>query len=493
MMSNLVIMPIILPAITAIILILIGKRPIIKRMVAFFGTLITLIATIIQFIHVYKYGTTYLELGNWKVPYSIVLVSDMFASILVVTSTFITLLMIFYSYQTIGKDRETYYYYTSVMFMLAGLNGAFTTGDIFNLFVFFEVFLISSYVLMIIGGTKIQLQESIKYILINVTSSAFFVLAIGMLYSVVGSLNMADISNRISTIQDQDIIIVVSILFIFIFATKAGMFPLYFWLPGAYYAPPIPILSLFGALLTKVGVYAIYRTYSLFFSYSGPVVTNILLVLALLTIIFGCIGAIAYFDMKKIIIYNIMIAVGVIIIGIVIFTKESTIGGIYYLIHDMIIKASLFMLVGVIIKITGETDIRNISGLIKRYPVLGWTFFISALSLAGIPPLSGFFGKYFIVKAAFMEGYTASAIIILISSLIVLLSVIKIFIMVFFGDDKGIVYKTQPYHKMVIASVIMTSAAVLFGLCSEQLYPYIAAAAEHIYNPVSYVKALGVK
>ncbi len=188
-----------------------------------------------------------------------------------------------------------------------------------------------------------------------------------------------------------------------------------------------------------------------------------------------------------------MIAVGVIIMGIVIFTRESVIGGIYYLIHDMIIKASLFMLVGVIIKITGETDIRNISGLIKRYPVLGWAFFISALSLAGIPPLSGFFGKYFIVKAAFIEGYTASAIIILISSLIVLLSVIKIFIMVFFGDDKGIVYETKPYHKMLIAAVIMTTAAVLFGLCSEQLYPYISTAAEHIYDPMSYVKALGVK
>ena len=188
-----------------------------------------------------------------------------------------------------------------------------------------------------------------------------------------------------------------------------------------------------------------------------------------------------------------MIAVGVIIMGIVIFTKESTIGGIYYLLHDMIIKASLFMLVGVIIKITGETDIRNIGGLIKRYPVLGWTFFIAALSLAGIPPLSGFFGKYFIVKAAFMEGYTWSAIIILISSLVVLLSVIKIFIMVFFGDDKNKVYHPEPYYKTLVASVIMTAIAVLFGVCSEQLYPFVAQAAEHLYDPVTYVKALGVK
>nr|WP_312040154.1 Na+/H+ antiporter subunit D [Macrococcus bohemicus] len=490
-MSNLIVFPIILPALTAIILICIGKKPIIKRMVAFFGTLITFLVTLYQFIHVFKHGTIYLELGNWKVPYSIVLVSDMLSAILVLTTTLITLIIIYYSYQSIGLDRETYYYYASVMFMLAGLNGAFTTGDIFNLFVFFEVFLISSYVLMIIGGTKIQLQESIKYILVNVTSSAFFVLAIGMLYSVIGSLNMADMSSRIDGIENQNIIVICAILFIFVFATKAGMFPLYFWLPGAYYAPPIPILALFGALLTKVGVYALYRTYSLFFSQSGEFVQNILLVLAILTIIFGCIGALAYRDMKKIIIYNIMIAVGVIIVGLAIFTKEATIGGIYYLIHDMIIKASLFMLIGIIMKVTNETDIRKIGGLIKDYPLLGFTYFIAALSLAGIPPLSGFYGKYFIVKAAMNEGYVITAIIVLISSLVVLYSVINIFLQVFFGTGKKYVQPT--INKMMFAAVLMTVLAVLFGVMSDALYPVIEKAALSIHSPETYVKALGVK
>lgn len=490
-MSNLIIFPIIIPAITAIILIFIGKQPVVKRMIAFIGAFLTMCIALYQLLYVLQNGTYYLELGNWKIPYGIVLVSDMLSAVLVFTTTVITLIIIYYSYQSIGIERETYYYYTSVMFMLTGLNGAFSTGDIFNLFVFFEVFLISSYVLMIIGGTKIQLQESIKYILVNVTSSAFFVLAIGMLYSVIGSLNMADMSHRIKGIADQNIIIICAILFIFVFATKAGMFPLYFWMPGAYYAPPIPILALFGALLTKVGVYALYRTYSLFFSYSGDVVQHILLGLALLTIIFGCIGALAYYDMKKIIIYNIMIAIGVIIVGLAIFTKEATIGGIYYLLHDMIIKASLFMLVGIIMKVTGHTDIRKMGGLIKDYPLLGLTFFIAALSLAGIPPLSGFYGKYFIVKAAMTEGYIVSALIVLLSSLVVLFSVIKIFLFVFFGT--GSHYTKPVMSKMMTAAVLMTVLAVLFGVMSESIYPMIEQAAQSIYAPETYVKALGVK
>lgn len=489
-MNNMLVLPIIIPAIFAIINIFIGKKPVIKRMVAFLSAILTLFAASINLWTVMHDGIQVLRLGNWPLPYSISLTVDAMSATFVILSSLITCIIIVYSYQSIGIDRERYYYYASLLFMLTGLNGAFSTGDIFNLFVFFEVFLMSSYVLMILGGTKRQLQESIKYILVNVVSSSFFVLAVAMLYSVVGTLNMADISEKIRVYEYQPITTVCAILFIFVFATKAGMFPLYFWLPGAYYAPPIPILAMFGALLTKVGVYALIRTYSLFFPLEN--VGYVLMLTAMFTIVFGCIGALAYTDMKKIIIYNIMIAVGVIIAGVSILSADSIIGSLYYVYHDMIIKAALFMLIGVIIHITGETDYKNTGGLIKRYPVLGWTFFIAALSLAGIPPLSGFYGKYLIVKAALQHGYVFEAVIILISSLVVLYSVIRIFINVFWGTSRP-VKVTAPYNKLMITSVMMTIIAVYFGIFAEQFYPIMQESAKTIIHPELYSKILEVK
>ncbi len=490
-MSNLLVFPIIIPVIFSIILIFIGKKPILKRMIVLCGAVITTIIAGINLWNVIQHGIQFLELGNWPVPYSITLTVDHLSAAFVFTTSLVTTLIIVYSYQSIGIERERYYYYASLMFMLAGLNGAFSTGDIFNLFVFFEVFLMSSYVLMIIGGTKIQLQESIKYILVNVVSSSFFVLAIAMLYSVVGSLNMADISVKLGEYGNSSIITICALLFIFVFATKAGMFPFYFWLPNAYYAPPIPILALFGALLTKAGVYAIMRTYALFFP--TEVVGNFIMVISLLTIIFGCIGALAYKDMKKIIIYNIMIAVGVILTGVSLLTPDGMLGAVYYVFNDILVKAALFMLVGVIIHLTGETQFNKLGGMIKDFPVLGWTFFVACLSLAGIPPLSGFFGKYYIVKAAVAEGHPLAAIVILVSSLIVLYSVIRIFIHVFWGQSKTIQYSKQPYNKLLVISVITTFLAVAFGLYAEQLYPLFYQAAMTLTDPSNYTQILEVK
>jgi len=489
-MSNSLVLPIVIPAIISIILIFLGKQALTKRMVVFAGALITLVCASFNLWNVMQHGIQFLELGSWPVPYSITLTVDYLSAAFVFTSSLLMIFIIVYSYQSVSFERERYYYYSSLMFMLAGLNGAFSTGDIFNLFVFFEVFLMGSYVLMIIGGTKIQLQESIKYILVNVISSSFFVLAVAMLYSVAGSLNMADISVKLAQLGDHSIITICAILFIFVFATKAGMFPLYFWMPGAYYAPPIAILTLFGALLTKVGVYAIMRTYSLFFP--TQTVGNILLVLALLTIISGCIGALAYRDMKKIIIYNIMIAIGVIITGVSLLTIDGMLGAIYYVFHDIIIKAALFMLIGVIIRITGQTTFDKTGGLMKQYPLLGWTYFIAALSLAGIPPLSGFYGKYYIVKALFQEQHIISAVIVLLSSLVVLYSVIRIFINVFWGKP-DVVIQHPPYMKMMVASLMVTLLAVAFGFYADQLFPLFHQAAVTLTDPSEYTKILEVK
>lgn len=481
-------LPIILPFIAGVIMLFIGKRPIPHRIVSAITGVVMVGVAAFNVYYVYTHGTMVTFVSNWSAPFGISVVYDMVAALLVLTTSLIMFFVVIYSFQSIGYEREKYYYYPMVMFMITGIIGAFTTGDIFNMFVFFEVFLLASYVLITLGSRKIQLQEGFKYLVVNIVSSNFFLIGLAYLYSVTGSLNMADIHIKLSNYGgDLAIMTIVAVVFIFVFATKAGLFPLFFWMPGSYHSPPIPVIALFGALLTKVGVYAIARTFSLFFTNDTSYTHQVLLLLALLTIVAGCIGALAYTDMKKIIIYNIMIAVGVIIVGFSMMDYAGTVGAMYYLIHDMIIKAAFFLLIGFIIYRTGKNDANSLGGLIKQHPVVGWTFFIASLSLAGVPPFPGFFGKLFIVESAFENGHAIAAIIVLLSSLVVLYSVMKIFIKVFWGEpSEPIELKKIKSDKLLFSAIGLVIVSLVFGLSADFLFPIFEMAAESFYDPSSY-------
>lgn len=490
-MSNLLLFPIIIPLFFATILMIFPTRLKLQRTLAATAAGVTLIAALILLAKVNADGVQAVTLGSWPAPFGISMVSDSLSALLVTTTSIITLFVVFYSFPTIGVRRERSYYYPAVIFLMVGVNGAFTTGDIFNLFVFVEVLLMASYALIVHGGEKPQLRESIKYLLVNIISSALFVAAVAFLYSVTGTLNMADLAVKIPQIEETGILTVIAVMFLVVFGFKAAIFPLYFWLPGSYYSPPIPILALFGALLTKVGVYAIMRTYTLFFTMNTGFTHELLGIIAILTILAGCVGALAYFDVKKIIIYNIIIAVGVILFGIAQLNQPGIEGSVFYLLHDMLIKAALFFLVGIVAVLFGTTDLRKMGGLIKTYPVLGWTYLVAAFGLAGIPPLSGFPGKLLIVQGGFEGPQFWGSIVILATSLIVLLSAMRIFIYAFWGEPvETVPLKKSVFNQLFIPTVILVAITVVFGVGAELFMPFISGAGEVLLNPSLYIDAV---
>ena len=491
-MINLLLFPIILPFFFAILLLFFKEKIKTQRILALIGVVVSLAASLVLLWKVKTDGIQAITLGSWPAPFGISMVSDMLSVLLVTTTLLLTLFIVIYSFTSIGQQRERFFYYPAILFLVTGVNGAFTTGDIFNLFVFFEVLLMASYVLIVLGGEKKQLRESLKYILVNVISSALFVITVAYLYSVVGTLNMADISVKITEVNQPGIITVIAVLFLIVFGIKGSIFPLYFWLPGSYSAPPVPVLALFGALLTKVGIYAIMRTYTLFFVHDIGFTHEILMVLSILTIIAGCIGALAYFDLKQIIIYNIVIAVGVILFGAAQMNEAGMSGAVFYLIHDMLIKGALFLLIGIIIYITGTSNLRKMGGLMKTHAPLGWFYLIAAFGLAGIPPLSGFVGKLLIVQGAFEAGNVWGSIIILASSLVVLLSVMRIFIYAFWGEPKMELPKTdrKAYLRLMGPALVLVVLTIVYGVGTEWLVPFMTDATDVLLQPSIYIDAV---
>src|SRR5690606_12712030 len=314
-MNNLLIWPVILPLIAGLLFILLRNHIRLQRVISVVVLGVVAGITIAIMNQISVNGIQTLQLGGWQAPFGIGLVADMFSMLLVLTTSIIAFCCVIFSFRTIGKERERHYFYSLFLFLITGVNGSFMTGDLFNLYVFFEVLLLASYVLVSLGGTKIQLRETMKYVIINVLSSAFFLVGIAYIYSITGTLNLAHISVRISEAGQDGFITTIAILFLLVFGIKAGLF-LFYWLPGSYSAPPTAVSALFAALLTKVGIYAIIRMYTLVF-YHEPQITHLLLgIVAALTMILGGIGAVAYSDINKILTYNVIIGAGFILAGI---------------------------------------------------------------------------------------------------------------------------------------------------------------------------------
>lgn len=488
-MSNMLVLPILIPLCTAVILIFFKEKIRIQRGISMFSGLLSILVTGLLVARVHSEGILTLQMGGWAPPYGIVFVGDMFAVLLVMMASIVSFAILIYSFSSIEEQREKHYYYTFFHFLLVGVYGSFLTGDIFNLFVFFEVMLISSYALIALGGTKLQLRETSKYLLINIVSSTLFVAAVAYLYAAVGTLNMAHLSQRIAEAGQGGVLNVIAVLFLIVFSLKAGLL-LFFWLPGSYSAPPSAIRALFGSLLTKVGLYAIIRTFTLLFVNDPELTQNLISFMAVATMVLGSIGAVAYRDIPRIINYNVIISVGFVAFGLAAGTADALNGVVFYLLHDMLAKALLFILGGLIISAAGTDRLSGMGGMMKKYPLIGWMFFILILALAGIPPLSGFVGKLLIIRGALDAGMLTLSLVALGSSFMVLYSLIKVFRLAFWGKEPE---QERAVVNLRSASAVAAGLVVLIiamGIGADAVNDYVSQARDVLVSPAQYIQAI---
>ena len=489
-MNNITILPIIIPLMAGILMALFRKKIIFHRVTGILAFMAMGVTAAVLISQNANGGIQTLHIGGWEAPFGISIVVDMFSALLLMATSIVGLMCMIYAFYTIGKPREEHYFYPFFLFLITGVNGSFITGDLFNLFVCFEVMLVASYGLITLGGTKPQLRESIKYILINVISSMLFLVAIAYLYGMTGTVNMAHLSLRVAELGQDGLMTTVSLLFMIVFSLKAALF-LFFWLPGSYSAPPTAVAAVFAALLTKVGIYAMFRVYTLIFYHEPGITHMILAIMAALTMILGGFGAVAYWDIKKILTYNVVIGVGFIVSGLAALNQAALVGAIYYLIHDILIKALIFLIGGTMIALTGTSKLREMSGLIRNHPYLGWMFFIAALSLSGIPPLSGFVGKIFITQGTFDAQLFWLGGIGLFTSLMVLYSIMKIFMNGFWGETLLSVEEEKSTTKGVIVPIAcLTILTVVLGIGAEGLHGYVEQAVTELMNPQLYIDAV---
>ena len=254
-----VIMPLLIPLSTAILSLLPWKSPQVGRLLSITGALLLLADAIWLLASVWRDGIQVSAIGNWPAPVGIVFVADLFSAMMILITAIMGFAVILYSLVTIGPGRESFGYYPLLQFLLLGVCGAFLTGDLFNLYVWFEVMLMASFVLLALGGERPQMEGAIKYVTLNLIASAIFLAAVGLLYGAVGTLNMADLAQKLREPAAADFVTAIAMLFLVAFGIKAGIFPLFFWLPASYHTPPVAVSAIFAALLTKVGVYAMIR------------------------------------------------------------------------------------------------------------------------------------------------------------------------------------------------------------------------------------------
>ena len=348
-----------------------------------------------------QHGTLVMQVGGWAAPFGISLVVDRLSALMLTVSAVVLLGVLLFS---LGQgladgDDETpvSIYYPTYLVLGAGVCNAFIAGDLFNLYVGFEILLVASYVLITLGGTGPRIRAGVTYVVVSLVSSILFLASIALVYAATGTVNIAQLTLRIAELPSS-VQLMLNLALLIAFGIKAAVFPLAFWLPDSYPTAPAPVTAVFAGLLTKVGVYAIIRSQTQLFPYSS--VDKLLLVIAALTLLVGILGAVSQLDIKRLLSFTLISHIGYLIFGIGMATSAGYSATIYYIAHHIIVQTTLFLAVGLVERQGGTTSLTTLGGMLRAAPVVAVLFFIPMLNLGGIPPFSGFIGKLGLFTAA---------------------------------------------------------------------------------------------
>jgi multicomponent Na+:H+ antiporter subunit D len=493
-----VILPIAVPLAAMAISLLAWKSITAQKIIGVTGSSLLLLSAAVLLWLVNRDGILVLQVGSWPAPFGITLVADRLSSIMVMLAGLVMFAVTIYSLATIDDHRVAFGFFPLTQLLLMGVCGAFLTGDLFNLYVWFEVMLIASFVLLTLGGERAQLEGAIKYVALNLMSSAAFLAAVGVMYAATGTLNMADLAVKLRNIPDEGIVSVLAMLFLIAFGTKAAVFPLFFWLPASYHTPPVAVSAIFAGLLTKVGVYSLIRAFTLLFVTDLEFTHNLLLIIAGLTMVTGVLGAIAQTEIRRILSFHIVSQIGYMLMGLALFTPLALAGSVFYIIHHIIVKTNLFLIGGIAERHFGSGRLKDIGGLQKSTPILATLFFVSAMSLAGVPPLSGFFAKLTLIRGGLEAESYAIVCTALVVSLLTMFSMTKIWAEVFWkpapndAPPDDIAGNRLPLYRLALIGpiVLFVGVTVGIGLLAGPMMTIAKATAEQLLDPDAYIEAV---
>lgn len=441
---------------------------------------------------VVHHGPFTMTAGRWLPPFGISFTADLFGALMAFVSAVVALAAGIYALRDIDASGRRYGFFPFLMLLMAGVTGAFLTGDIFNLYVWFEVLLISSFGLLILGSEREQVDGALKYAILNLLGTTLFLIAVGYLYAIFGTLNMADIARQAGDYHGTAPLMTLTALFVLAFAMKAAAFPVNFWLPASYHTPRIVVSALFGGLLTKVGVYALMRVMVMLFPLQREDLSLVIAVSAALSMVLGALGALAQSDLRRMAGFAVIAGIGNVMAGVAIGGPTGVSGAILYALHSIVTMTALYLLIGEAARVGGSWSLQTLGGIYRKAPWVAASAFVIFFATAGLPPFSGLWPKIVLLKAALDIGAWWLSASILFSAFILTLALGRVFLLAFWRPQPagaavpvttGTVERSAPLVGLV-------AIIVFFGLFPELPVRLSQEAAIGLADPTAYIQSV---